>query len=409
MSVEVVSIGNELLYGFTVNSNASLIGQTLLARGFAVERVTLLPDVAPSIRSGIKEAMNRGASFILTTGGLGPTGDDLTREVVAEVCHAPLTYNRSLADTLTQRFPAKPPYILKNQSMMPRGAAIITNPIGTASGWILETREARIIALPGVPSQVDAMLPQVISYLEVHCEKTRYVKALYFCQISEDRIDPLLRSLEKEYPDVQIGICPSYDALSIFICAKSANYLDSIAEKIIFSFSSNFFSTTSRKIEVALQEWMSAHQKTLICAESCTGGHLSARLTANSGASTYFLGGIVSYSNLLKQSTLHVSPETLKAHGAVSREVVSEMARGALDLGGADYAIAISGIAGPSGGSREKPVGTVWGAIGTTQQIFTGKFFLQGEYTREQIIDQSSTFFLTNLWLYLKHHIEPFL
>jgi len=407
MAVEVVSIGNELLYGFTVNTNASLIGQMLLSHSFAVERVTLLPDDAPSLKAGIKEAMNR-SSLIITTGGLGPTGDDLTRDVVAQICDVPLIYNRSVADALTQRF-SMPPHLLANQSMMPRGAAVIHNPIGTASGWVLETQGARIIALPGVPSQVEAMLPQVIPYLEERCDKTCHVKALYFCQISEDRIDPLLRSLEREYPDVQIGICPSYDTLSIFVCARNIQYLEAIAERIAFPFSSHLFSTTSKMVEVALQEWMIAHQKTLICAESCTGGHLSARLTANSGASAYFLGSIVSYSTLLKQSTLHVSSETLRSCGAVSREVVGEMAQGALDLGGADYALAISGIAGPSGGSRKKPVGTVWGAIGTSQRIFTGKCFIQGGYTREQIIEHSATFFLATLWRYLKHNVEPFL
>ena len=406
MTLEILSIGNELLSGFTINTNAAVIGQALIPHGFTVDRVTLLPDDAPRLKAGIEEAMER-SSFIITTGGLGPTGDDLTRDIIADIFNAPLSYDQTVADDLIKRFTSNLP-TLKNQATVPQGAAILHNPIGTAPGFILSNQKSTAIALPGVPSQMEAMLQPVTTYLEKHCKKTHFVKSLYFCQLSEGQVDPLLRALEKEHPGVQIGICPSYGTLSVFIHAKDPKHLDPVAEKIIEPFEPYFFSTTSKNIENTLHEWMITHKKTLVCAESCTGGHLAARLTAISGASDYFLGSIVSYSNALKTSALHVSPKALKERGAVSEEVVSEMAQGALKLTDADYAIAVSGIAGPTGGTDEKPVGTIWGALATKNHIFTGKFLAKGASKRELVIDYSITFLLSTLWRYLKHNKEPF-
>jgi len=405
-TLEILSIGNELLTGFTINSNASVIGQKLLSSGISVDRVTLLPDEVSELKIGIEEAMER-SPFIIITGGLGPTGDDLTRDVLADIFDAPLVYNQAVADDLTTRFTSNLP-TLKNQAMVPQGATIFHNPIGTAPGFILSNQKSTLIVLPGVPSQMEALLDKVIPYLEEHCPKSHFVKSLYFCQLSEHTVDPFLRTLEKENPSVQIGICPSYGVISVYIRGKEQKLIDQIGEQIIQKFKPYFFSATSKKIEHAIHEWMIAHNKTLACAESCTGGSMAARLTAHPGASDYFLGGIVSYSNALKQVALQVSPETLKSHGAVSEEVTREMVQGILKLTDANYAISVSGIAGPTGGTDEKPVGTIWGAIATNDHLFTGKFLAKGSQNRTLVIDYSVTFLFSSLWRYLKHNKEPF-
>lgn len=406
MAIEIVSIGNELLSGSTLNTNAATIGRALLSHGFAINRVTLLPDEASPLKEGIKETMERSA-YVITTGGLGPTGDDITRDVIADLVNRPLICDHDIKEDLVKRFTHNLS-TLEDQSKVPLGSTILHNPIGTAPGFILTNSKSTIIALPGVPEQMEVMLNTVTLYLAKRCPQSYYVTSLYLCQLLEEQVDPLLRTFEREHPSLQIGICPSLGTLSVFIRAHDSATPNIVKKQIVQSFPSYVFSTTSQKIEDAVQEWMVTHGKTLVCAESCTGGHLSARLTAISGASNYFLGGVVSYSNALKISLLHVLPVTLQSYGAVSREVVMEMAQGALTLAHADYALAISGIAGPHGGSNEKPIGTIWGAIATKTEIFTGKFRAHKGAKRRMVIEYSATRLLSTLWRYLQHNIEPF-
>ncbi|NGX50753.1 MAG: CinA-like protein [Chlamydiae bacterium] len=406
MTLEILSIGNELLAGFTINSNAAVIGQRLLLSGLTVDRVTLLPDEPSRLKAGIEEAMER-SSFIITTGGLGPTGDDLTRDIVAEIFGTTLIYDDAVAEDLIERFSSTLP-TLKDQAMVPQGATIFQNPIGTAPGFILSNEKSTVIVLPGVPSQMEALLEEVIPYLEKECKKKSLVKSLYLCQLSEQSVDPLLRTIEKENPALQIGICPSYGTLYIHIHAEEQELIDLASEKILQEFEPYLYSTTSKQIEHAIHEWMIDHKKSFACGESCTGGAMAARLTVISGASDYFLGAIVAYSDTLKQSALNVARESLERYGAVSEEVVREMALGTLKLTGADYVITISGIAGPKGGSEEKPVGTICAAIATKEEIFTGTFLSRGAQKRALVIDYSVTYLLSELWRYLKQNRRPF-
>jgi len=406
MAIEVISIGNELLSGSVLNTNVAIMGQRFLSHGFAIDRVTLLPDDFSLLKEGIKEAMRRSA-YVITTGGLGPTGDDLTRDVIAELFQRPLICDRDVAEDLIKRFTSNFS-TLQNQTKVPQGSTVLYNPIGTAPGFILTHKKSTLIALPGVSMQMEAMLSSVVPYLEKSCPKNFYSTSLYLCLLVEEQVDPFLRTLEKEYSGLQIGICPSLGVLALFVRAPNITTLNRVVEKITQSFSSYLFSTVSKRIEERIQEWMIAHKKSLVCAESCTGGHLSARLTAISGASSYFLGGVVSYSNSLKISLLHVSPESLRSYGAVSREVVIEMAQGALALADADYSLAISGIAGPCGGSDDKPVGTVWGAIATKKETFSGKICAQKGARREIVNEYSTTFLFSILWRYLQYNIKPF-
>ncbi len=407
MSIEILSIGNELLSGHTVNTNASVISQKLLSHGFAVDRVTCLPDNPALLKEGIEEAMKR-SSFLITSGGLGPTGDDLTRDIIAEIYGASLFYNEGLAADLIERFGLNLP-TLKDQAMVPKGATIISNTLGTAPGFILEGK-ATTMVLPGVPSQMESMLGFVVAHLEKQSLKKHAIVTLYLALLSEQQVDPYLRTLEKEYPEVQIGICPSHGVLSVYLHAEDAKILPPIHDKIAGKFRMHVYSTSNKKIEVALHKWMIDNKKTLAAGESCTGGKIASTLTAHAGSSDYFLGSIVSYSNHLKESALGVSSEALKIHGAVSQEVVIKMARGVKRLTGADYVLATSGIAGPSGGTSDKPVGTVWMAIVTPEKTFTGRLPIKHSVgKRVLIIDYSVTYLLASLYRYLNYCIEPFL
>ena len=408
MTLEILSIGNELLSGRTVNTNASLISRTVQSEGFTVDRITVLPDETALLKAGIEAAMKR-CPFVITTGGLGPTGDDLTRDVVAEIFGAPLIFNEEIYTDLIKRY--GPHEAHRHQATVPKGAQILWNHLGTAPGFILKNATSSVIVLPGVPAQMKDMLRRdVLSFLKKEATPNHKQQALFLCLLSESAVDPYLRTLEKETSNIQIGICPSYGTLSIYLSTQDPKQdLQPLADKIAAKFSPYFFSTTSNQIETALHETLIARRKTLALAESCTGGKMAARLTAISGASDYFLGSIVSYSNRLKESALDVSAETLEKHGAVSQETVTEMVQGTLKLTGADYAIAVSGVAGPTGGTKEKPVGTVWGAIGEKDgSIYTNQFAAKGKGRRDLVIDYSATFLFSMLWRYLSHQIPPF-
>lgn len=406
MTLEILSIGNELLTGYTINSNAAVIAQALLPHGFTVDKVTLLPDEVALLKNGIEEAMER-SSFVITTGGLGPTGDDLTRDIVAEIFGTTLVKDEEVAKDLIHRFGKNVP-TLEDQAMVPKGAEVIANPLGTAPGFILKGK-ATVIVLPGVPSQMEAMLPHVLEHLEENHQKSHYVKPLYLSLISEAMVDPYLRTLEKEHPGIEIGICPGHGTLSVYVHGGHPETIAPICDQVAEKFKPHVYSTTGKEVEVALHEWMVKNKKTFAAAESCTGGHLAARLTNHPGSSNYFLGSVVSYSNHLKETGLGVSAETLKAHGAVSQEIALEMVRGIQKLTDADYAISTTGIAGPDGGTPEKPVGTVWSAIHTPKKTFSGLIPIkESARNRALMIEYTITYLLASLYRYLTHNIEPY-
>ena len=406
MSIEILSIGNELLSGRTVNTNASMISKALLKRGFTVDRVTSLPDHPDRLSEGIQEAMKR-SSFIIASGGLGPTGDDLTRDIVAHLYKTPLQYDEKVANDLRKRFGAHLK-TLKNQAMIPKGGEVILNRLGTAPGFILEGN-ASMIVLPGVSSQMESMLFHVCDYLERKRLKKYHSEALYLTLLSEQDVDPYLRELEKSEPGLQIGICPSGASLSIYFLGEDRIGVKKGKEAVAHKFHDHVYSTSDKEIALAVHRWMVKRGKTCASAESCTGGRIAAKLTEHSGASDYFLGGVIGYSNHLKESVLKVGADLIKSYGAVSQEVVCAMATGVQSLTDADYALATSGIAGPLGAAEGKPVGTVWVAIKAHKETFSGLVpFKTSPSSRSFIMDYSATYLLASLYRYINFNIEPF-
>ncbi|WP_420421395.1 CinA family nicotinamide mononucleotide deamidase-related protein [Simkania sp.] len=412
--IEIVSIGAELLTGQTVNTNASVIAKALLKRGFGISHVTTVPDHHNPMKKAIEEAMSR-ASVVITTGGLGPTGDDITRSTLAEIFESELVHDAKVATELEKRY-GKDLETLADQATVIKGAHVIPNPIGTAPGFILKKGEKTVIVLPGAPVQMQEMLEKsVIPYLEETHKRHLFQHAVYLFLMSEQHVDPFLRAMEEKHPKVEFGVCPSYGTLSIYLRAHAESQ-DEAEERfapILFALREKFkhriFSEKYHDIEYAVHEQFIARGLTLACAESCTGGRIAARLTKISGCSDYFLGSLVTYSNQMKTSVLNVNPETLHAHGAVSRETVIEMVQGTLSVSGADYAVAVSGITGPTGGTQEKPVGTVWGAIGHKKgDVFAGLLSLKGTRKRSTLIEYSATYLLSHLWRYIQFDIPPF-
>lgn len=364
--IELVTIGDEVLKGHTLNTNASWISQTLLDQGWKVHRHTTIADHPEEIAQVLQEALKR-SRVIITTGGLGPTCDDLTRQTVAKVCNRPLQHDATIAQELHQRFGKNK--VDESQTLVFEGADPIYNPIGTAYGAIIACKDATLILLPGVPGEMKAMFTAVLSHLETLLPTTgRFqVRQLHLVGLLEMAIDPILRDLKQEFPKLEVGIYPSQGTLTLRFMTQSPDsqaILTSCCERIRKNFSSHCFEASSGTLEEALHHAFLNSKKTLALAESCTGGAALARLVSIPGASAYLVGGVVTYSNALKEKILGVHPATLEHQGAVSQETALEMLSGILRTSQADFGGAITGIAGPDGGSCDKPVGTVWIAVG---------------------------------------------
>ncbi len=374
MKAELIAIGNEILTGFTINSNVSHISQELLKIGIRCQRQTVVADTSEAIQEAVREAMGR-SDLVITTGGLGPTCDDISRHVVADLFDSPFHYDENVGEDLKLRYGEALPS-LKNQATIPTQAKAFLNPIGTAPALLFEG-ETKVVLLPGVPEEMEALLASaIVPYLEQD-RVVPEVRILNLFGLPESSVDPEVHPLQVANPSLVFGIYPKQGLVTIRISAydqKDLPALEAAEAYLLEKFAENIFSQNIDSVEEAVQELFVERGLTLSTAESCTGGSIASRLTRIPGASDYFLGSVVSYANHVKEV---LGVKGLEQNGAVSEETVSQMAEGVLQLTGSDYAVAVSGIAGPSGGTKEKPVGTVWCAIAKKGgKPYTWKLFI---------------------------------
>jgi nicotinamide-nucleotide amidase len=400
--IEIIAIGNEILLGQTLNTNVHFLSQQLKSLGYVVSRHTTLPDEPDPIREELSEALKR-SSLVITTGGLGPTCDDLTRQIAAELFHSDFRYDESIAEDLRRRY-GDNLRSLKDQATVPTKAEVLFNRVGTAPGLIFEKK---LILLPGVPQEMQALfLEQVVPFLQRHHPAPqRAMTTLHFCLLIENQLDPILRELRQKHTEVSVGIYPGYGTVTIHLFGPTSKSLQPFLTALQEQFGTYLFPSSTGKIEEAIHEAFLSRKLTLALAESCTGGTMASHLTSLSGASQYFLGSFVVYSNALKQKILSVSEKTLQEKGAVSREAVTEMFEGLFNITTADFGIAVSGIAGPLGGTQEKPVGTIWAALGRRGEapdIWT----FRAKGNRETIILKTSNSLLGALWRKIAYGIR---
>lgn len=414
MDVEILSIGDELITGHTVNSNASFLASALVEAGIVPKRHIVAEDDPASLSQVLKEALLR-KSWVITTGGLGPTCDDHTRQVIAELFKVPLRRYDAVYAKMKEAFGEIS--VLENQALLPEGALILPNEIGTASGFTMENEAlfpgACLTALPGVPSEMKEMartyfIPLIKEKLAVG--KRLFVRALHFIKLCEIEVDPLLREIEKKYSGVSCGIYPKYGTLSVLVKSYAtsekefAGIIDKPYQLLESTFKDYLFDAPSGQIIEALHHYLLKHAILLATAESCTGGALSARFISQSDASKYFRGSIVAYDNAVKEKMLQVTRKTLLDKGAVSCEVTEEMAKGAAENLGAECAIAISGILGPKGGTKEKPVGTICATIFLKNHpAHSWVMHLSGN--REVILEKAVQNVLCELFVFLRKRI----
>jgi len=373
VNLEVLTIGTELLLGYTVDTNAAELGRALAAAGADITRRTTVADRPEAIRAGVAEALDR-TGFVITTGGLGPTRDDMTKTVVAELFGKPLALDEGLLASIRARFDrmGRPmPAINRMQAEVPEGAVILPNPRGTAPGlWVEDVRGRVAVLLPGVPREmrgllVDEVLPRIVARQGSGRRVVRS-RTVRTTGVSESALAERVGPIETEIVPLTLAYLPSVEGVDLRVTAwglepKDAEArLAAVVERLKAAVGEHGYGEDDADLAAVLLEALRTGRHRLGVAESCTGGMIGERITNIPGASDTFIGGVVAYADVIKTAALKVPLETLEAYGAVSEATVRAMAEGAQRLFSADCAIAVTGIAGPGGGAPEKPVGTVW-------------------------------------------------
>lgn len=393
MKACIICFGDEILQGSIVNTNAAFISKSLNEAGISVVQQLTLSDFDDMSESFIR-SMSLNHDIIVCSGGLGPTVDDMTRPLFAKLAQTEIYFDEDIYQDLVKKFGDEPYH--KIQAMLPRGAIFLPNLTGTAKGLCIELNKALIFAIPGVPHEMKTMLiNEVIPLIEQKLGKGSQVfeKTLCFFDLIEVQLDPHIKKLQFLYPDVKFGIYPSYGIVKVTFQSSSEIVIENIKKYFVSEFSSWIYAHDSSKIEQIIFDVLKSKKQTLALAESITGGDIARRLVALAGVSSIFLGSFVTYSNEMKKSILGVSEDTLRTHGAVSEQTALEMLSGTLIKTKCDFAIAVTGIAGPANESVSKPIGLVYIAVGSKSgdQIVHECHF-KGD--RDIIIEKASTYAL---------------
>ncbi len=388
MRIEVVNTGNELLFGKILNSHVAYFGQRLFQLGLRIGRQTAIPD-GDDIRLVLQEAFPR-CDLLLVTGGLGPTSDDITREVVAEMLGRALRLDPLVHETIREMFRRrglKQNSSNDRQAMVPEGAQVLANPHGTAPGLYLpadpDAGLPHLFLLPGPPRELIPMYetlvePLIAGLLDADHAPLEWRNFKIF-GVGESSLASTLEPDFDKIADLEVGYCARPGEVDLRLIGTSAAVEEATA-LVRAGFPREIVTESEDGIERVLLGLLQERGEIVSTAESCTGGFIASTLTDVAGSSAMFQRGYVTYSNEAKTEILGVPPVVLEAHGAVSNETVSAMAAGCLAASGADHAIAVSGIAGPGGGSEDKPVGTVHIAIASKKGgVFAKAYFFPVE------------------------------
>jgi nicotinamide-nucleotide amidase len=382
MKVEIVTIGDELLLGFTIDTNAAHLGRELASIGVAITHRASVGDDSVTIAGAVREALDRSGA-VITTGGLGPTADDMTKPAIASIFGRSMYRDEAIIDGLRERWARLKrtgPFPESNlaQGMIPEGATILPNRHGSAPGIWLEDDQGRWVAmLPGVPREMrglfaDEVLPRIRARIQNESSGSTTVirsRTLRTTGIAESALADQLGDLARGFDDMTLAFLPSVDSVDLRLTIR--NVPSDEADSRLANGMMKLRNTIGRYVygeeaadlaEIVLAECRSRDLKVAV-AESCTGGMLGERFTAIPGSSDVFMGGVIAYDNSVKRNVLNVSDADLEEHGAVSEEVAVAMASSVRKLIPADIGIGITGVAGPGGGTAAKPVGMVWVAI----------------------------------------------
>jgi nicotinamide-nucleotide amidase len=419
MIANLISIGDEVLIGQIVNTNTVWLAQRLNESGIFVNEMTTIGDAGSEIIRAVEAALAL-SDIVLITGGLGPTKDDITKKVLADYFGMPLEFHPASFENIQQLLAglgrvADDRY--RVQANMPVGATVLINKVGTASGMWFEKNGKIVVSMPGVPYEMqylisEEVLPRLKALGKLPTILHRTIQTM---GKGETDLSDIFEDLEtKQMPSfVKLAYLPdtTLSRLRLRLTArgtdaevleKELDRLQAIIQKLLGSYIFGYGETT---IEAEVGALLQSQGKTVGTAESCTGGNIAKRFTANAGSSAYFMGGTVVYSNDMKMRLLGVSPETLETHGAVSEATVREMVAGTLSRLGVDYAITVSGIAGPDGARPDKPVGTIFVAIGSAEKTYARRLQLSNNRVRNIEITTSQALNMLRLILIGEGHV----
>ena len=398
MNSIVISIGDELLIGQTINTNAGWMGAVLNRNGVELTEVLTISDDEIAIKDAFVYAQAK-ANLVLITGGLGPTKDDITKRVFADYFNVPLVENKKALENVEgffKRYNREMLEINKFQALVPEGCEMLLNKAGTAPGMWMEHKNVVFVSMPGVPSEMKYLMEhEVLPKIKKRFELPVIVHQTMMTQgIGESYIAEEISDIEDALPNhIKLAYLPSPGIVKLRLSGRGKEEaplmkeIDALFNAIESRIKKHVFSKTEAQLQEILSKVLKGKKRTVSTAESLTSGALAARITSVPGASEYFKGSVVAYSNAVKINQLGVSVDSIELKGEVSKEVVEQMAIGAKGIFGTDYAVATSGIAGPDGGTEEKPVGTVWIAIAGPKGVVSEQF--QMGKGRDRVVEKT--------------------
>lgn len=413
MNAQIITIGDELLIGQTVDTNSAFIGSELSLAGFDIQRKISIHDRRNDILQTFAEVPGK-TDLVMVTGGLGPTSDDITKQTICEFFNTRLVMNNNVMGMIEEMLRTRGIPMNENnrlQAMVPENCRVIPNEMGTAPGMLFEKDGIMFIFMPGVPYEMKYMMTEYIIPLlkERYSSQVIIHKNIMTYGAPEALLAEKLTVFEKELPeDIGLAYLPSSGVIKLRLTAKGPdseilkNKLDEQVKKLYLIIPDLIYGEDEKPLEKVIGELLRIDKKNLATAESCTGGKVAQMITSIPGSSDYFKGSVVAYDNSVKKHLLDVSDELLVKYGAVSKQVVERMAKGARKLFGTDYSVATSGISGPGGGTDSKPVGTVWIAVSSGKGTVSEKYVYRME--RNQNILRFSNAALNLLRLQIIRH-----
>lgn len=403
MRVEIISIGDELLIGQVANTNAEWMGRELTQKGFIITAVTTVGDQGDEIIRAIDNAFVR-ADILLLTGGVGPTNDDITKHTLCRYFHTALEFNDEVLQQIESIFLKRNiqlNQLTRKQAFVPVNATVIQNKVGTAPILWFNQGEKVLISMPGVPFEMKTtMKDDIIPRLQAKFQLDRYLKRTYLVSgITESALATRLATFETLLPaGFTLAYLPSFGFIRLRLSAWGEARKPEMkhqGRRLKLLLGNEFVARSEEKIEVLLGEKLRKLQLTVSTAESCTGGYIAHLITSVPGASDYFEGSIVSYDNRIKEELLNVDKQTIEDSGVVGREVVEQMALNVASKLKTQCSIAVSGIMGPDGGTREKPVGTVWICTKHADELLSVEYHVGS--SREENIERTANLAIIQL------------
>lgn len=403
----ILTIGEEILYGHILDTNANFISNALSDIGVKVVMHLSVGDIFSDILDALKVAEAK-SDVVLITGGLGPTNDDITKKCLSKYFNTEIKLNQKVFDDLSAYFNKRGfPFTESNQKQayIPKNADVITNEMGTAPGMWFEKDNTIFVSMPGVPHEMKYLVNEkIIPRLnDVFKSNIIYHKLIMTAGLGESWLAEKIEKWESSLPEyLSLAYLPSYGQVKLRLTARGhdkqflIDEVESYIRTLKKYIGQYIYGEDGETIQEAIGKHLTSNKQTLSLAESCTGGYISHFITSVPGSSVYFKGSVIAYSNDIKESILKVKPETLRDYGAVSEETVKEMAEGIRQKFNTDYAVATSGVAGPGGGTADKPVGTIWIAIADRNKTLAKKLTILKD--RMSNIKYSSVSALVLLW-----------